>query len=109
MTTINKSIYSKVESNKRYEIVVSELFDRDDYRVGLYEQHNPKIVECFDLRLTRPSDRRALEEYVNDMKNRYNIVGVWFGRSCTNLYPFEMYREQYSSYQTMNFLNDINL
>ena len=76
----------------------------DDYRVSLYEDE--RLVECFDVKLRRPAERRELETYVANKKRQLKVRDVWFGSMCQNHYTLSRYQELN---REIDYIQDIRL
>lgn len=100
--------YNEVKKDEWYEIFVSEIMF-NEFRVSLHLDGDPRIVECFDVEMQRPSHRRFVESYIAEMKKRTNIKEVWFGNVFDNHYTFETYKAQKLRFPKKNWLNDIEL
>lgn len=98
-------VYRKeLHKERDYAIWVSKLLGADDYRVSLYEDE--RLVECFDVKLRRPAERRELETYVANKKRQLKVRDVWFGSMCQNHYTLSRYQELNKE---IDYIQDIRL
>lgn len=66
-----------------------------------------RLVECFDIRLTRASHRQWLGDYISDR----DVTGVWFsttGLNGDNWYSKEAFMKSYS-YCNLSFLEHLDI
>ena len=88
--TINR--YKELSPKKNYRIFVSKMplcGYKQMYRIGLFEEFS--CAECFDLNLALQSERRILEEYVNNKRMNVKVDKVLFGHECGNHYELNVF------------------
>lgn len=107
---ITKAIYKPIENNKVYIILVSRLpLSLTEYCVSIHEDYSDHDNEIHHLDLHCYGHRRWLEKYIQNIKSKSKIAGVYFGNgSCLgdNHYPLEIYIRDYYK---VDFLKDLNI
>lgn len=104
--------YKEIKPNGNYEIWVSGLFTPGEYRVKVTEECDLHISQSVDVNLRWSRDRRWLENYIENLKEKTHIKMVVFGNGgCINdsHYPLEKYKERFGHWKGMDFLNDLNI
>lgn len=102
--------YKPIENNKVYIILISKLpLSQTEYSVTIHEELSYSNNELTHLNLRYYEHRRWLEKYIDNIKSKSKIAGVYFGNgSCLgdNHYPLEIYiRDNYK----VDFLKDLNI
>lgn len=97
--------YRNIPENARIDVYVEQLMDVRCYRVEIFEEYDPHIIELTDINICRSENRRWLEKYVQSL----NTKNVYFGSmSLGNFYRLDRYKDFVYDEHIKNALSDLN-